>query len=150
MGNLLPTVIPAVLAFVVAYQGGLTRTSRLRSIIRANLELLDKLPGDHPSRAKLATHIEELADLLVLRQHRRYKPTTLGPWFGVNVTLLVIMAMAIVGSLLGVSGVWESASEPSTPEELWQTAIMALIFAVFFAGFAVRSWRQRKREQPQP
>jgi len=150
MGNLLQAVIPAALTFVVAYQGGLTRTSRLRSIIRANLELVDKLPADNPSRAKLTAHIEELADLLILRQHRRFKPITLGPWFGVNVTLLGIMAMAICGSLLGAIGAWEAASEPTTREELWQSATMEVFFAVFFAGFAVRSWRQRKREHPQP
>jgi hypothetical protein len=40
MRELLQTVLPAVLAALVAYQGGLTRTTRLRSMIRANVDLL--------------------------------------------------------------------------------------------------------------
>lgn len=67
MSSLLQTVIPAVLGFIVAYQGGLTRTSRLNSTIRSNVDLLDKLPADSPRRAVLAVHNDELVDTLIRR-----------------------------------------------------------------------------------
>ena len=51
MSNLLQTVIPAAVTFLVGYQGALTRTSRLRKSIRADMEMLDALSEGHPSRA---------------------------------------------------------------------------------------------------
>lgn len=74
MGNLLQTVIPAAVTFLVGYQGALTRTSRLRKSIRADMDLLDALPDGHPSRATLTTHVEELVDTLV-----RVKPGSSSP-----------------------------------------------------------------------
>jgi hypothetical protein len=147
MGSLLQAVIPAAVGLLL-YQGGLTRTSRLRSTIRANMDMLEKLPADHPSRAALTAHIEELVDTLVRRQRGRFQPSTLGPWFGVNVTLAVMMALAISFSALAASGVWE-ADEP-TRNEQWQNTIAYGVFAVAFAFFAVKTWRRQQREQPQP
>ena len=40
MTNLLQTVIPAAVTFLVGYQGALTRTSRLRKSIRADMDML--------------------------------------------------------------------------------------------------------------
>jgi hypothetical protein len=51
MSNLLQTVIPAPVTFLVGYQGALTCTSRLRKSIRADMDMLDALPDGHPSRA---------------------------------------------------------------------------------------------------
>jgi hypothetical protein len=51
MSNLLQTVIPAAVTFLGGWQGALTRTSRLRKSIRADMEMLDALPEGHPSRA---------------------------------------------------------------------------------------------------
>jgi hypothetical protein len=74
MSNLLQTVIPAAVTFLVGYQGALTRTSRLRKSIRAEMEMLDALPDGHPSRATLTTHVEELIDTLVRREARQFEP----------------------------------------------------------------------------
>jgi hypothetical protein len=51
MSNLLQTVIPAAVTFLDGYQGALTRTSRLRKSIRADMDMLHALPDGHPSRA---------------------------------------------------------------------------------------------------
>jgi len=50
MSNLLQTVIPAPVTFLVGYQGALTCTSPLRKSIRADMDMLDALPDGHPSR----------------------------------------------------------------------------------------------------
>ena len=50
------TMIPAVLTALVAGRVALTRTSRLRRTIDANLALLDRLPADHPNRATMEDH----------------------------------------------------------------------------------------------
>jgi hypothetical protein len=149
MGSLLQTVIPAALAFIVAYQGGLTRTSRLSSIIRANIDLLDKLPADHPSRATLEAHNGELVEMLVLRQRRRFEPfTRAGVSFGANVTLAGLMVTVVCGMALQAAGVWHS--DPLTRGELWGGTGFYGALALCFAGFAFRAWRQQQREQPRP
>ena len=61
MTNLLQTVIPAAVTFLVGYQGALTRTSRLRKSIRADMDMLDALPEGHPSRATLTTPVTSAA-----------------------------------------------------------------------------------------
>jgi hypothetical protein len=53
MSKFLQTVIPAALTALVAGQAAITRTIRLRRLIRANVDLLGTLPADHPSRATL-------------------------------------------------------------------------------------------------
>jgi hypothetical protein len=148
MGNLLQTVIPATLAFVVAYQGGLTRTSRLGSIIRANIELLDRLPADHPSRAALEAHNGELVEMLVRRQRRRFEPfTRAGVSFGANITLAVLMVVAVCGMALQAAGVWHSSGS-LTRGELWGGASFYGALGICFAGFAFKAWRQQQREHP--
>jgi hypothetical protein len=61
MSNLLQTVIPAAVTFLVGYQGALTRTSRLCKSIRADMDMLDALPEGHPSRATLTTPVTSAA-----------------------------------------------------------------------------------------
>jgi hypothetical protein len=53
MTAFLQTAISVVLAAILAGRVAVTRTSRLRKVIHANLELLDKLPADHPNRVRL-------------------------------------------------------------------------------------------------
>jgi hypothetical protein len=147
MGTPLQTVIPAALAFLVAYQGGLTRTSRLRSTIRANVELLDKLPAGHPSREALTAHIEELVNTLIRRQRRRFEPITrAGMSFGANVTGAMVALLGVVVMVLEATGVREP--EPLTRQDMqWALAFYAGL-AVCFAVFAFKAWRRQQREHP--
>jgi hypothetical protein len=57
MSELLQTVIPVVLTALIAGQVAITRTGRLRKDIRETMDLLGKLPADHPSRATLEVNI---------------------------------------------------------------------------------------------
>ena len=51
MTALLLAVIPIVLTALFAGQVAVTRTGRLRKDVLANLDLLDRLPAEHPNRA---------------------------------------------------------------------------------------------------
>jgi hypothetical protein len=116
MSTFWQTVIPAVLAALVAYQGGLTRTTRLRGMIRANVDLLGTLPADHPSRATLEAHIGELVDVLVRRQRRRFEPfTRAGVSFGANATAALFLLGGMGGLALEEIGVLPASSEPKSP-----------------------------------
>jgi hypothetical protein len=53
MTALLLAVIPIVLTALFAGQVAVTRTGRLRRDILANLDLLGRLPAEHPNRAAL-------------------------------------------------------------------------------------------------
>jgi hypothetical protein len=76
MRDFLQTVIPAVLTALIASRVAITRTGRLRSTIQANVELLDKLPANHPSREDLNEHVEELVDTLIRREYQQFEPVT--------------------------------------------------------------------------
>jgi hypothetical protein len=76
MTEFLQTVIPIVLAALLAGQIVITRIGRLRRSIRADLELLNALPADHPSRATITAHSEKLVDKLIQRERRQFEPTT--------------------------------------------------------------------------
>jgi hypothetical protein len=147
MGDLLQTVIPVVLTALIAGQVAITRTGRLRADIRASIDLLGKFPADHPSRATLEANIGELVDTLVRRQRRRFEPITrAGAWFGVNVTLALLMVGAICATALTLAGTWEQ--EPLTRQDHRQNLVYYAAFAVGFAGFAFKAWRQQRREHP--
>lgn len=149
MRELLQTVLPAVLAALVAYQGGLTRTTRLRSMIRANVDLLGTLPADHPSRATLEAHIGELVDVLVRRQRRRFEPfTRAGVWFGVNLTAAVILLGGMGGLALEATGVWHVDPEPSPPREKWTFIGFYTAIGLCLAFFAFWAWRREHPTQP--
>ena len=148
MGTLLQALIPAAVGLLV-YQGGLTRAGRLRSMIKANVELLGSLPEDHPSRATLAPHIEELVSTLIRRQRRGFEPfTRAGVSFGINATLAVLTAMAVGDGLLEVSGFVQR--EPTTPKDQWYGVIGTAIVAVVCGVLAYRAWRRQQQEQLQP
>jgi hypothetical protein len=150
----LQTVIPAALAALVAYQGGLTRTTRLRAMIRANVDLLGTLPADHPNRATLEAHIGELVDVLVRRQRRRFEPfTRAGVSFGANATAALMLLGAMGGLTLEQIGVLHAASEPMPPEDQWRFIGFYTAVGLCLAFFAFRAWRRGQREhpaQPQP
>jgi hypothetical protein len=151
MNALLATVIPAVLTFLVGYQGGLTRTSRLRSMIGANLDLLDRLPADHPNRAILEAHNGKLIDMLVRRQWRQFEPfTRAGVSFGANATLTVLMVGIVTGMILQATGIWHTDGDPLTRGEAWVAAAFYGAVGLCFAGFAFRAWRRQRREHPPP
>jgi Na+/H+ antiporter NhaD/arsenite permease-like protein len=141
MSSLLQTLIPPTLAALIAYPAILSRTSRLRSIIRADLDLLDSLPADHPSRATLTTHIEELVDTLVRREQRRFQPITpAGTRFGANVAITLIALLAVILMAVEVAGVYRP--EPVDREALWWGLGFYALLGVCCASFAVRAWRR--------
>jgi hypothetical protein len=149
MRDFLQTVIPPILAALIAYQGGLTRTTRLRSMIRANVDLVGTLPADHPSRAKLEAHIGELVDVLIRRQRRRFEPfTRAGVWFGVNITAALFLLGGMSGLALEEIGVLHAASEPPPPRERWTFIGFYTAVGLCLAFFAFRAWRRQRREQP--
>jgi hypothetical protein len=154
MSNFWQTVIPPALAALVAHQGGLTRTTRLRSMIRANVDLLGTLPADHPNRATLEAHIGELVDVLVRRQRRRFEPfTRAGVSFGANATAALMLLGATSSLALEEIGILHAASEPRPPREKWTFIGFYTAVGLCLAFFAFRAWRRGQREhpaQPQP
>jgi hypothetical protein len=147
MNEFMQTAIPVVLTALLAGQVAITRTGQLHNIIRKNVDLLDKLPADHPSQPALEANIGELVDTLVRRQRRRFEPITrAGVWFGVNVTLAVLMVATICGTALKLAGTWEP--EPLSPQDDQRNLIYYTAFAVCFSGFAFKAWLQQRREHP--
>jgi hypothetical protein len=147
MSEFLQTAIPVVLTALLAGQVAVTRTGRLRADIRASIDLLGKLPTGHPSRATLEANIGELVDTLARRQRRRFEPITrAGVWFGVNITLALLMVLMICGTVLRLAGRWEL--EPLTRQDHQSNLVYYMAFAVCFAGFAVKAWWQKRREHP--
>ena len=106
MTALLLAVIPIVLTALFAGQVAVTRTGRLRKDILANLDLLGRLPAEHPNRAALEAKNGELVGVLARRQQRRYGPfTPAGVSFGVF-TGVAIVALVFAGfSALLAAGV---------------------------------------------
>ena len=106
MTALLLAVIPIVLTALFAGQVAVTRTGRLRKDVLANLDLLDRLPAEHPNRAALEAKNGELVGVLACRQQRRYGPfTPAGVSFGVC-TGVAIVALVFAGfsALLAARG----------------------------------------------
>jgi hypothetical protein len=113
MSELLQTVIPVVLPALIAGQVAITRTGRLRKDIRETIDLLGKLPTDHPNRATLEAHEESC---LVRRQQRRYEPfTQAGVSLGPSPAWPPLAFVFACGSALLAIGVLPSSS-PSNPQ----------------------------------
>jgi hypothetical protein len=145
MREFLQTVIPVVLTALIAGQVAITRTGRLRKDIRETIDLLGKLPAGHPSRATLEDNIGELVDTLVRRQRRRFEPITrAGAWFGVNVTLTLLMVAVAAFTVWKLTGRYEP--EPLTRQDHQSNLVYYTAFGVVFAGFAVKAWLQQRRE----
>jgi hypothetical protein len=151
MSNLLqaaiPVAIPAAVALLVAYQGALSRTGRLRRAIKKDVEVLAALPADHPSRATLGPHIGVLLDLLVSRERRRFDPAFgLGAFLGtsrIGVAVAALAAGMSIASILVATGVLKL---PFFTEEMtlawWASAVVNGLFVVYLAVLAFRAWRQ--------
>jgi hypothetical protein len=147
MGSLLQTVIPAALAFLAGNLAILSRTGRLNSTIRSNIDLLDKLPADDPSRATLEAHNRELIELLVRRQRRRFEPITRAGWSaGANSAAAIVMLLAAFAAWLQIVGVWRPDPDPEPMS--WSVLVFYAALAVLFAGFALKAWLRQQREHP--
>jgi hypothetical protein len=149
MRDFLQTVLPPLLAALVAYQGGLTRTTRLRSMIRASADLVGTLPANHPSRAKLEAHIGELVDVLIRRQRRRFEPfTRAGVSFGANLTAALWLLGMTSSLALEEIGVLHMPSGPPPPRERWTFIGFYTAVGLCLTFFAFRAWRRQRWEHP--
>ena len=115
MSTFWQTVIAATIPVLVAGRVALTRTSRLQRTINTNLDLLGRLPAEHPNRAALEIHNGELLGLLVRRQQRRFGPfTQAGVSFGALAGVATV-ALAFAGfAAVLATGVLPSASAAAT------------------------------------
>jgi hypothetical protein len=142
MSNLLQTLIRRRSPFLVGYQGALTRTSRLRKSIQADTDMLEALPEDHPSRATLTTHVEELIDTLVRREARQFEPLIpVGTSFGVHAALTVVMVLAVLILGLEEPGLYHP-DPPNPPQYGWPVLAFYAGLMFVFAGLAFRAWRR--------
>ena len=141
--TLVQTLITAAVPVLLASQGVLTRTSRLRKSIRADLDMLDALPADHPSRATITTHVQGQIDKLVRREARKFTDAgPLGAGFGIAATIAVFLLLTATWGAATTSGLY--IPEPSSPGEDWTTIAWSAGIAVLCAGLAVRAWRGRR------
>jgi hypothetical protein len=155
--TLLQTLITAAVTFLVGYQGSITGTSRLRKDIRATQELLDALPADHPRRAMLSAHLDELIVRLDRRQRRRLEPIL--PALPVSLSATqTIAAIWVVGIFAAASQVtvlspyrYLVASRPWSPgawasltqQELWAMVTYSSIMLIC-SGFSLLIWREKR------
>ena len=152
MTALLLAVIPIVLGALFAGQVAVTRTGRLRKDILKNLDLLDRLPAEHPNRAVLEAKNGELVGVLARRQRRRY-----GPFTQAGVSLGIIAAIAALALVFGVftaliaAGFLPSEPDPEpTSGDQWVAAAFFLVMAGGFGLWAVLSARRQLREHSAP
>jgi hypothetical protein len=153
MSTFWQTVIPPALAALIAGRIAWTRTSRLLRTINTNLDLLDRLPADHPKRAMLEDRNGELLDLLVRRQQRRFGPfTEAGVSFGFLAGVAAVAFVFAGLAALMAFGVVPSASESGPADSGDGRA--AMVFFLLIAGgctvAAVRAARQQYKEYPSP
>jgi hypothetical protein len=138
------TVIPAALTALVAGRVAITRTGRLRKVIHQNIDLLGTLPADHPSRATVETHIEELVDRLVRREQRQFEPITPpGTSFGVNVTVAGFGLLGV--AILAAEAIGVYHASPLEGRDLWEAMAFYGAVAVLCAIFAVKAHREQQR-----
>jgi hypothetical protein len=152
MGELLQTAIPAAAGLLVAYQGAISHTGRLRRVIRANVELLQQLPDDHPSRPALTAHIDRLVSALVQRERRRFgvEPITpAGISFGISCAAIVISLFGLVYGTLEATGWYRRDPTPIPPRDAWIVVAFYALLVVWFTGRAVLA-RRRSRTAAAP
>jgi hypothetical protein len=146
-------VIPIVLTALFAGQVAVTRTGRLRKDILANLDLLGRLPAEHPNRAALEAKNGELVGVLARRQQRRYGPLTpAGVSFGVCAGVAIVALVFAGFSALLAARVIPStpAMDPPTTGDQWAAAVVFLVMAAGFAVAGVMAARRQLREHPTP
>jgi hypothetical protein len=130
--TVISTVIPAALALLIAYRGAISSTSRLISAIRVNVELLDKLLADDPSRAKLEARNGELIDVLTWRQHQQFHPLTMPAGLPIWTVIPLAVALLLWGALVVAALTGAYRPESPAPEALWSlvTVYAALLVAM--------------------
>jgi hypothetical protein len=144
------TVIPAALTLLVAYRGTISRTGRLRSIIRANVELLATLPDDHPSRDALTAHVRELVDTLVRREQLQFQPlgSARSSFRNITIAAVVLMLMLLISEVLQVPGLYQSdLPDPNTLR--WSMALksaMTVCIVVYAAILIAKSSNLERRQ----
>ena len=72
--------------------------------------------------------------------------TRAGAWFGVNVTLTLLMVAVAAFTVWKLTGRYEP--EPLTRQDHQSNLVYYTAFGVVFAGFAVKAWLQQRREHP--
>jgi hypothetical protein len=142
------TVIPATLALLIAYRGTISRTGRLRSTIRANIELLATLPDDHPSRDALTAHVGELVDTLVRREQLQFQPLGSARSFRNIVTIAAVVLMLLISAVLQVPGLYQSdLPDPNTLR--WSMALKSamMVCTVVYAAILIAKSSNLERRQ---
>jgi hypothetical protein len=149
---LLQTIATVALGALLAGQIAVTRTGRLRRAITANLDLLDRLPAEHPHRATLEAHNGELLTVLARRQRGRFGPfVQAGVSFGaVAVSAFYSLMMAGFAALLAVEIIPSDPTSTPSPEEQWPVVWFLLAAAAGLIGWAVWIARRQLREHPPP
>jgi len=151
---LLQTIATVALGALLAGQVAVTRTGRLQRAIIANLDLLDRLPAQHPNRAMLEAHNGELLTVLARRQRGRFGPfVKAGVSFGaVAVSAFYALMMAGFGALLaaGVVPLDPGPNSDPTPGEQWSVMWFLLAVAIGLIVWAVWIARRQLREHPPP
>jgi hypothetical protein len=151
---LLQTIATVALGAILAGQVALTRTGRLRRAITANLDLLDRLPADHPNRAMLEAHNGDLLAVLARRQRSRFGPfTQAGMAFGA-VTVTAIYALVLAGfAALMAAEIIPLDPDPTsapTPGEQWPVMWFFLAATAGLTVWVVWIVRRQLREHPEP
>jgi hypothetical protein len=155
MSTFWQTVIAATIPVLVAGRVALTRTSRLQRTINTNLDLLGRLPAEHPNRAALEIHNGELLELLVRRQQRRFGPFTqagvsFGALAGVAVMTLVFACFSVLLAFGAFPSASAAASEPPDSGDQWAAAGFFLFLAGSCTVAAIRTARRQLKEHPPP
>jgi hypothetical protein len=138
-------LIPAAVTVLLAFQGALTRTSRLRRDLKADIDLLaalpDALPADHPSRVELTDAIGELTETLARRQRGQFRPIVPGgASFGANVAVTVVALLGVVIMALEATELYEP--QPGARQDELYGLIFYAALAVWCAWAAIRARRR--------
>jgi hypothetical protein len=149
---LVQTIVTVALGAILAGQVALTRTSRLRRTIAANLDLLDRLPAEHPNRAILEAHNGELLTVLARRQRSRFGPFIhAGASFGaVAVTAFYALVLAGFAALMATGTIPSNPDPDPTPADQWSAMWFLLVVTASFIVWAVVIVRRQLREHPLP
>jgi hypothetical protein len=151
MSGFWQVAVPAAVALLVAYQGAISRTIRLRRDIKADVELLAALPADHPSRPVLEAHIERLVGALVQREARRFDPAERMVSV-LNTVAVATLALYFVASLAGRM-MWcgQTFCAPQ-PEDVWWLSGWSAVWAVVLSLVIYRGtlFPRRQGRKPDP
>jgi hypothetical protein len=151
MNDLLQTVISVMLAGLLAGQIVITRTGRLRRSIRADVQLLNSLPADHPSRAMVTAHSEKLVDKLIQRERRQFEPIAAARVsFSATQSIAAMMLIGVYAVVTHATGVdvWEYGLKWLDRQDPWEGMAYYAAVGIICASFSLWFWRQRQREHP--